>query len=114
VSARTLEAELLEVLTTAVPADESLPHSLSEDLARLDEMSDTDLWQAARSRLLENEAAQLEVLHLKRQHEGLSESEGHTLAELVGQYERSMLIRARAAALLKQRGHNVSGLAATS
>jgi hypothetical protein len=114
VSARTLEAELLEVLSTAVPADESLPHSLAEELARLDMMSDTDLWQAARSRLSNEEADQLEVLHIKRQNEGLSESEIRTLAELVGQYERSMLIRARAAALLKQRGHDVSGLTARS
>ena len=29
---RTLEAELLEVLNTAVPADESLPDSLAEDM----------------------------------------------------------------------------------
>lgn len=114
VSARTLEAELLEVLSAAVPADESLPHSLAEDLARLDTMSDEDLWQAAGSRLSETEAVQLEVLHAERQKEGLSESESRTLAELVEQYERSMLIRARAAALLKQRGHDISGLAATS
>ncbi len=114
VSARTLEAELLEVLSTAVPADESLPRSLAEDMARLDKMSDTDLWHAARSRISDEQADQLEVLHIKRQKEGISESESRTLAELVERYERSMLLRARAAALLKQRGHDVSGLAATS
>jgi len=39
-SNRTLEAELVEVLSTAVPADESLPHPLAEEVARLDDMDD--------------------------------------------------------------------------
>ncbi len=109
---RTLEAELLEVLNTAVQADESLPQPLAEDVARLDNMDDAALWQAARSRLSKKEAAQLEVLHLKRQKVGISESEASALAELVQRYERSMLVRAQAAALLKQRGCDLSGLAA--
>src|SRR4051812_13467710 len=100
---RTLEAELLEVLNTAVPVEESLPDSLAGDVARLDGMNNSELWQAARSRLTKREATLLEVLHLKRQKAGLSESEASNLAELVQQYERSMLIRASAAALLKQR-----------
>jgi plasmid stability protein len=111
---RTLEAELLEVLNTAVPVEESLPDSLAEDVARLDGMDDSELWQAARSRLTKREATLLEVLHLKRQKEGLSEFEAFNLAELVRQYERSMLIRARATALLKQRGCDLSGLAVNS
>jgi plasmid stability protein len=113
-SNRTLEAELLEVLSTAVPAEESLPQPLAEELARLDGMNEAALWQAARSRLSAEASAQLEVLHIKRQQEGLSETEARPLAELVQQYERSMLIRARASAILKLRGHDLSDLAATS
>jgi plasmid stability protein len=111
---RTLEAELLEVLNSAVPVEESLPDSLAEAVARLDGMDDSELWQAAKSRLTKREAALLEILHLKRQKEGLSESEASNLAELVQQYERSMLVRARAAALLKQRGCDLSGFAVKS
>src|SRR5208337_4504550 len=113
-SNRTLEAELLEVLSTAVPADESLPHPLAEEVLRMDDLDDAALWQAARSRLSAEKSTQLELLHFKRQREGLSETEACTLSELVQQYERSMLIRARAAAILKLRGHDLSGLAATS
>ena len=112
-SHRTLEAELLELLSSAVPGHQDLPNSLSADLAQLDTMDDAELWRAARSRLSKKAATQLEALHVKRQSEGLSESEAQVLAELVRQYERSMLIRARAAALLKERGHDLSGLAAT-
>jgi plasmid stability protein len=113
-SNRTLEAELLEVLSTAVPADETLPYPLAEEVARLDDMDDAALWQAARSGLSAKASAQLEALHIKRQRESLSETDLRKLAELVSQYERSMLVRARAAAILKLRGHDVSGLVATS
>ncbi len=113
-SNRTLEAELLEVLNRAVPADATLPDSLSDELARLDCLDDAELWQAARSKLPKGQSTRLEVLHLKRQKEGLSEVEIRELAELVGQYERSILIRARAASVLKQRGQDVSALLAKS
>ena len=83
-------------------------------MSRLDDLDDAALWQAARSRLSAEKSAQLELLHFKRQREGLSETEARTLAELVQQYERAMLIRARAVAILKLRGHDLSGLAATS
>jgi len=46
----------------------------------------------------------------KRQSEGLTETEYKDVARLVRQYEQTMLIRAQAAALLKQRGHDVSSL----
>ncbi|MGH2593985.1 MAG: hypothetical protein ACRDGG_10775, partial [Anaerolineae bacterium] len=75
-------------------------------------LDDEALWRAARSLLPAQTAAQLEDLHLKRQREGLSEPETQTLAGLVRQYERAMLIRAQATALLKQRGHDISELAA--
>jgi plasmid stability protein len=111
-SHRSLEAELLEALSSAVPGHDGLPRSLSVELAQLDTMEDAELWRAAKCRLTKKSALQLEALHVKRQREGPSESEAQVLAELVVQYERSMLIRARAAALLKERGHDLSGLAA--
>jgi hypothetical protein len=52
----------------------------------------------------------METLHIKRQSEGLSAVEEQTLSGLVFRYERSMLVRAQAAALLKARGHDVSSL----
>ena len=77
-----------------------------------DHPNDEALWLVARSRLAEEAAAHLEELHLKRQREGLTEAEALTLAGLVRQYERAMLVRAQAAALLRQRGHDVSELLA--
>ena len=56
---------------------------------------------------------ELEELHFKQRDEGLSGSEDAIRAKLMHEYERTMLIRAKAAKLLKDRGHDISGLLAT-
>ncbi len=109
---RSVEAELLEAVASAVPVDDELPNDLAEALSPLALLDDQALWRAARSHLSAEAADQLESLHLKRQREGLTEAEAQTLAVLVRQYERTMLVRAQAAALLKQHGYDVSSLAA--
>jgi hypothetical protein len=53
-------------------------------------------------------AEELERLHDKRQREGLTDSEAQAAAALTRQYERIMLVRAEAAALLMDRGRDVS------
>jgi plasmid stability protein len=109
-SNRSVEAETVELLATAVPAAETLPADLAGVISPLALLSDEELWQAARSRLAPELAGEMEDLHRKRQQEGLSEAEAQTLARLVRQYERAMLVRAQAAALLRQRGQDVSEL----
>jgi plasmid stability protein len=104
---RTVEAETVDLLATVIPGADELPTDLAESLSVLD---DEALWRAARSHLATEAATQLEELHRKRQREGLSEAEAQRLRALVRQYERGMLVRAQAAALLRQRGHDVSGL----
>lgn len=107
---RTVEDELLDVLVTAVPASDELPADLAEAIAPLAALDDAALWRAARSRFPTGAAARLEQLHLKRQREGLTEGEEQAAAALVREYERAMLVRAQATALLKQRGHDISVL----
>jgi hypothetical protein len=87
-----------------------LPADLEEAISPLSLLDDDALWRAAGSRLASEDAARMEELHHKREQEGLNEAESQVLAGLVRQYERSMLVRAQAAALLRQRGHDVSGL----
>jgi hypothetical protein len=111
---RTVEAELLEVVATAVPASGALLSELADAIAPLALLDDEALWRAARSRLPAEAAERMEALHHRQQREGLTPAEAEDLAALVGQYERAMLVRAQAAALLKQRGHDVSGLLASN
>ena len=109
-SRRSVEMELLDVVAAAIPASEELPELLAAAVADLELLDDDALWRAARTRLDSEQSAQMEALHIKRQSEGLSAVEEQTLSGLVFRYERSMLVRAQAAALLKARGHDVSSL----
>ncbi len=106
-SQRTVEAELLSAVV-AVYEDDELPAELSEPLNQLRVLDDDALWQAARSAMPPESAARLEDLHFKRQSEGLTSDEASESARLLETYERYMLVRAQAAVLLKERGHDVS------
>jgi predicted DNA-binding protein len=107
---RSIEDELLEVVAAAVSVAGELPEDLAEAISPLAALDDEALWRAARDRLPADVSERLESLSQKRQREGLTEAEVQEAATLIRQYERVMLVRAHAAALLKQRGHDVSSL----
>jgi plasmid stability protein len=109
---RTVADEVLDVLTGAIPATEVLPDDLEQAIAQLLYLDDTALWQAGRSKMASDAVERLSELNAKHQREGLTEAEQQESEWLERQYERSMLVRAQAAALLKQRGHDVSSLLA--
>lgn len=98
------------VLTILDEPDDKLPDELEQAIAPLFAFDDAALWEAARSRLPVDAAERLEALHFKRQREGLTDFETQETELLVRAYERAVLVRAQAAALLKQRGHDVSVL----
>ena len=120
---RTIEAELLEVVTTAEPIEkqngwsnqweessdeDQLPAKLEEELASLALLNDDALWRAARSHMPAEAAAQTEALNYKLRREGLTETEDKTLNNLLQEYDRYMLIRAQSMLLLQQRGYDIS------
>ena len=107
---RTVEAELVNAVATLPDEPDELPADMAEAIAALHLLGDEDLWRAAEHCLAKEKAELIEELHLKRQQEGLSASEIEALATLMKEYTRIMLVRSRSAALLKQRGHDVSRL----
>lgn len=107
---RSVEAETIEVLTANVSDDDELGPEIEQALASLDALDVQALEGAARSRLAIELSSELESLHFKQQREGLSNTESARCEELVRAYEKAMLIRAHAAALLKERGIDVSHL----
>ena len=109
-SRRSVEAELVDAVAVLPDEPDELPADMIEAIAALHLLRDDDLWRAARQSLAPEKAAEIESLHIKRQREGLSASESETLTRLMQEYTRTMLVRSRSAALLKQRGHDVSGL----
>jgi len=107
---RSLEAELLEAVATIAAVEEESSRDVGEAVAALELLDDADLWRAARNPLAEADRSRLGALNLKQQKENLTSAEKETLERLLLQYDRAVLLRAEAARLLKQRGHDVSGL----
>jgi len=107
---RTVAAELIDAVTAAVPLTDELPRELADAVASLAQLDDETLQRAAQSHFASDKAEQLEALHFKRQESGLTADESRRAAELTQEYERAMLIRAQATALLLQRGHDVADL----
>lgn len=109
-SHRTVEEEVRDIVTAAV-ADDAIPADLEADLDRLKTADDATLWQVAQtSRLPQAMSDEIEELHFKQQREGLTVEERSHLAALMREYERAMLLRAQAMALLKGRGNSIDGL----
>jgi hypothetical protein len=105
-----LEAELLEAVATIAAEEEESSREVTASVAALELLSDAELWRAARAPLAEADRSRLETLNLKQQKENLTPAEQETLERLLRQYDRAVLLRAEAARLLKERGHDVSGL----
>jgi hypothetical protein len=106
-SGRTIEQELLATVAHSLNATLSESDdlvALADSLAFLD---NDVLWRAARSHLPAEAAAELEALHLKQQREGLTAQEKEVAAVLLRRYDRAMVIRAQALALLNLRGEPV-------
>jgi plasmid stability protein len=107
---RTIEEEAKNVLATGVPADERMTPELEQMLAGMTLLDDESLWRAARNDLAREAAEEIRRLRAKRARKGLSDAEKQRLADLLYQYDKGILIRAEAAALLKARGHDVNVL----
>ncbi len=105
---RTLEAEIVRIVAAAVPTDDALPAALEAEIESLETLPDEALQECAQARLSAAESARLESLHLQQQDTALKAGEKTELAELLGRYERAIVIRAQAIRLLADRGHDVS------
>lgn len=98
---RSVEEEAVEMLVATDPAGGSA--DFRQSLAALELLDTMDLERAARGQFSAELAAEIEALHFKERREGLTEAERSRCAELIGAFERSMLVRAHAAAILKKR-----------
>lgn len=105
---RSLDKEVADLIATGLQRTDVNADELEELLQPLVLMTDDDLWNAARSRLPRRLANELEKLHQKRQREGITKTERERARLLTEQFERCLVIRARAIELLHARGHDVS------
>lgn len=96
---------LRSVQVGSPPAWESAPAEFQADLAALDRLDDAALWRIARSRAADT--ARYQVLLDKNADETISIEEQAELAQLRTEFDRQMLLKVHAAALLQWRGHQI-------
>ena len=109
-SNRSVRAEILDAIATTAPDEPGLAPELEAELDALASADDARLWQLGRTGLSDEHIEEIEELRLKSGAGGLTPAEEDRLARLVHETDRVMLVRAEAAALLKQRGHDVEAL----
>jgi hypothetical protein len=102
---RTVEEELVAVVTSTLPDIKDLSEELVQALEQLKSLTDEELHQAAGITLPVSAQEEMQTLMFKRQREGLSPLENQEAERLTQRYQHIMLIRAQAAVLLKERGH---------
>lgn len=107
---RSVEEEVVAVVEDALPALDALPAEIANELGQMVFLTDHELWQAARATTTSVENRRMQALVLKQQREGLSPEEATEAERLAQRQERIMLLRSRAATLLKERGQDVSKL----
>jgi hypothetical protein len=100
----------LEVMAMALPTVDDLPAEIADRLAMLDTFDDQRLWRVARSTMPQRAMRRLRSLVRLQQQRTLTPVEAQELAQLLDRLEDVGLMRAKAAALLHERGHDVSAL----
>ena len=105
---RTVEDELLDAAIGGFPLNDELPPDLEDEIQHLAVLSNEVLVRVAGSHLPPDRASKLEQIHRTAQMRALSATERALELELTREYERAMLLRARAVRLLADRGFDVS------
>lgn len=111
-AARATHRSLDDVLLHAVevgspPRWDDAPVEFQADLAALDRLEDEALWRVARSRKQEADMARYQELLDKNANGRLTAADREELTKLRVEYDRMMLCKAHAAALLRWRGYQV-------
>jgi hypothetical protein len=105
---RPFEEVLLEAVAAVAPVVNVAPQQMQSALAQMAYLNDAALWQAARATIPGEQKERLEALHLKQQQNVLTNEEKAEEQALLALYRETILVRAQAAVLLKQRGYDVS------
>ena len=107
---RPVEDILVRALQASLPSLDGLPPELVDELVELEHLDDEALWQVMVSKVLETQQRELSHLLDKNQAGTLTEQERQELDHLQREADRVMLRKARAAVLLRFRGHRLPTL----
>jgi len=105
---QSLEATTLRALRAgSPPAWETAPAEFQADLAALDRLDDATLWRIARTHADSAQMDRYQALLDKNANHALSTIEREELTQLCTNFDRQMLRKVHAAALLQWRGHQI-------
>ena len=105
---QSFDAILLRALQVGSPsAWESAPSEFQADLAALDRLDDAALWRIARTHVTLAQMDRYQLLLDKNANETISLEEQAELTQLRLEFDRQMLQKVHAAALLQWRGHQI-------
>lgn len=107
---RSVEEEVVAAVVQALPDDDTALSVLEEELEAMELLSDEELWQAARAQVNLASSNEMQQLLEKQQREGLTPFEQSAIQRLAHYHDRVMLVRAKAAVLLKRRGEDITSL----
>ncbi len=105
---RSIEEVLVSTVNTALPIEPNLPVQVADELAAMNMFNDDALWASVQSSLSPAEVERLRQLNDAADTRELTASEEAELAQLLDAYDRAVLRRARALALLSHRGYDIS------
>ena len=104
---RPVNEVLVEAIAAVAPVVNTAPDHLRAALAHMAYLNDAAPWQAARTTMPPEQRIRLATLHDKQQYSSLTPEEQAEEQALLRLYRETLLVRAQAAVLLKQRGYNV-------
>lgn len=104
---RSIDEMVIEAISAAAPALDAPQDDMRGALAQMTYLNDAALWQAGRATMPPSMRTRLETLHHKQSDEGLTDLEQTEVERLEQLYRDTLLVRAQAAVLLKQRHYDV-------
>jgi hypothetical protein len=104
---RSVEDVLTTTVDAALPLTPDLPPDVADDLSALALFSDDALWAATESSLSAAEQRRLRQLTHAGGRRSLSAAEQAEMTRLLDLYDRAILRRAKALAILAQRGYEL-------
>ena len=105
---RSVEDVLVAAVNVTLVESPHLPPELANELAALSLLSDEALWAATQPSLSAAEQSRLSQLNHHAGERSLTPAEEQEREQLLAAYHRSVLRRAKALAVLAQRGHPVT------
>lgn len=105
---RSVPEVMRDLVLQELPGLPPLPQDMERELAAFAALSDDLLWLLARSTMTTGQQQELATLNDEAQRRTLTPAEQERQQTLVDQYDRVMVRRAQAAALLKNRGYDLS------